>query len=143
MTQLALRGAIYTLVNDPFLNAEADCVVYESDGVILLRDGLIREVGSFEDMRDRLPEDIELRHYSDSILMPGFVDAHIHYAQVEIIGSYGTQLLEWLNKYTSRPKPSLSMAEHARRIADFFIAELHRNGTTSASVFCTSAPLSG
>ena len=72
--------------------------------------------------------------------MPGFVDAHIHYAQVEIIGSFGTQLLEWLNKYTFPAEAKFVDLEHARRIADFFIAELQRNGTTAASVFCTSAP---
>jgi guanine deaminase len=140
MTQLALRGAIYTLVDDPFLNVEADCVLYESDGLILLQDGLINAIGSYAGLRDKLPEEIELRHYPNSILMPGFVDAHIHYAQVEIIGSFGTQLLEWLNKYTFPAEAKFVDAEHARWIADFFVAELHRNGSTSASVFCTSAP---
>ena len=140
MTQLALRGAIYSLVNDPFLQAEADCVAYESDGLILLQDGAISAIGSFAELRDKLPAEIELRRYPNSILMPGFIDAHIHYAQVEIIGSFGAQLLEWLHKYTFPAEAKFVDAEHARRIADFFISELQRNGTTSASVFCTSAP---
>ncbi len=140
MTELALRGAIYTLVADPFLNAASDCVVYEPDGCILIREGVIREVGAYADLRGKLPDDIELRHYPDAILMPGFVDAHIHYPQVEIIGSYGAQLLEWLNKYTFPAEARFVDDDHARRIADFFIDELHRNGTTAASVFCTSAP---
>ena len=140
MTELALRGATYTLAADPFFNPPADCVVYESDGCILIRDGRISEIGAFAQLRDKLPTDIELRHYPDAMLMPGFVDAHIHYPQVEIIGSYGAQLLEWLNKYTFPAEARFIDPVHARRIADFFIAELHRNGTTSASVFCTSAP---
>ena len=140
MKQRALRGPIYTLVADPFLSAPSDCVVYQSDGIILIGDGVIRDIGTYADLRDRLPNDIELRHYPDMILMPGFVDAHIHYPQVEIIGSYGAQLLEWLNKYTFPAEARFVDHEHARRIADFFIAELLRNGTTSASVFCTSAP---
>ena len=82
----------------------------------------------------------KIRHYPRSILMPGFVDAHIHYPQTEIIGSYGTQLLEWLEKYAFPAESRFREGEHAGRIAEFFIAELLRNGTTSASVYCTSAP---
>ena len=140
MTEIALRGATYTLIADPFFNSPADCAVYESDGCILIRDGLISEIGAYADLRDKLRADIELLHYRDAILLPGFVDAHIHYPQVEIIGSYGAQLLEWLNKYTFPAEAQFVDSAHARRIADFFIAELLRNGTTSASVFCTSAP---
>lgn len=140
MTQLALRGAVYTPVADPFFHSSADCVVYEPDGIILIRDGVIRDVGSYAALRDKLPAGIDLHHYPDAILMPGFVDAHIHYPQVEIIGSYGAQLLEWLNKYTFPAEARFVDSDHARRIADFFITELQRNGTTSASVFCTSAP---
>ncbi|MDE2638022.1 MAG: guanine deaminase [Chloroflexota bacterium] len=140
MTELAVRGPIYTLVADPFLNAPADCVVYESDGLMLIGNGLIHDIGSYADLRDKLPADIDLRHYPNAILMPGFVDAHIHYPQVEIIGSYGAQLLEWLNKYTFPAEARFVDGARARRIAEFFIAELLRNGSTSASVFCTSAP---
>lgn len=140
MTQLGLRGPLYTLVADPFLDAPEDCVLYEPDGIIHIGDGIILEVGSFAALRDKLPESVDIRHYPNAILMPGFVDAHIHYPQVEIIGSYGAQLLEWLNKYTFPAEARFVDNEHARRIADFFIAELLRNGSTSASVFCASAP---
>lgn len=140
MTELALRGATYTLVADPFLNAASDCVFYEPDGCVLIGDGIIREIGAYAELRHKLRDGMELRHYPDAILMPGFVDAHIHYPQVEIIGSYGAQLLEWLNKYTFPAEARFVDPDHARRIADFFIRELHRNGTTSASVFCTSEP---
>lgn len=98
MTELALRGPIYTLVADPFLNAAADCAVYLSDGLMLIHGDRISAISAYAQLRDKLPSDIEIRHYPDKILMPGFVDAHIHYPQVEIIGSYGAQLLEWLNK---------------------------------------------
>ena len=142
MTQLALRGRIYTLIDDPFLQAEADCVAQFSDGLMLIRGGVIEAVGDFASLRHQLEADAELRHYPDAILLPGFIDAHIHYPQVEIIGSFGTQLLEWLQKYTFPTEAKFRDAGHAQRIADFFIAELLRNGTTAASVFCTSAPQS-
>lgn len=140
MKDLALRGAIYSPVADPFLNPPEDCALYEADGLIWIRGGRIQAVGYYGAISQLLPDDIETRYYPDSILMPGFIDAHIHYPQVEIIGSYGTQLLEWLNKYTFPTEAKFNDPAHARRIAAFFIAELQRHGTTAASVFCTSAP---
>ena len=138
--QLCLRGSIYTLIDDPFLQAQEDCAVQYEDGLIIIRDGTIEAVGDYASLRGRLSADCELRHYPDALLLPGFIDAHIHYPQVEIIGSFGAQLLEWLQKYTFPAEANFRDPAHARRIADFFVAELLRNGTTSASVFCTSAP---
>ena len=140
MSDLALRGRLYTLVDDPFLRDADECVYHETDGLILIRDGIIQAVGANERLKPGLPDGCEIRHYPRAILLPGFIDAHIHYPQVEIIGSYGAQLLEWLSKYTFPAEARFSDPGHARRIADFFIAELLRNGTTAASVFCTSAP---
>lgn len=140
MSKLALHGSLFFLKDDPFLNPPAECAVYEPDGVIVMEAGKIAAVGSAAEILPSLAQDVEIRLHARSILMPGFVDAHIHYPQVEIIGSFGTQLLEWLNKYTFPTEAKFNDAGHARRIAEFFVAELFRNGTTSASVFCTSAP---
>lgn len=140
MSEFALRGAIYSPIADPFFDSPEASVFYESDGLIWISDGGIKAVGDYSAIREQIPDDLEIRHYPDSILLPGFIDAHIHYPQVEIIGSYGTQLLEWLNKYTFPAEAKFNDPAHAARIAEFFIAELQRNGTTAASVFCTSAP---
>lgn len=138
--QTAIRGSLFYLIDDPFLNDPQDCAVYESDGMIVMQDGKITAVGATSKLMNGLPDEIEITHYPDSIIMPGFIDAHIHYPQVEIIGSYGEQLLEWLNKYTFPAEAKFNDPDHARKIAEFFVDELKRNGTTSASVFCTSAP---
>ena len=140
MSQIALRGRVYSLTDDPFLQAQSDCVFSCEDGLIIIRAGKIEAVGDYANLRGQLTRDTELRHYPDALLLPGFIDAHIHYPQVEIIGSFGTQLLEWLQKYTFPAEARFRDPAHARRIADFFVAELLRNGTTAASVFCTSAP---
>ena len=126
----------------PSCKRRADCVAQYSDGLILIRGGHIEAVGDYARLRHQLDADAVLRHYPDAILLPGFIDAHIHYPQVEIIGSFGAQLLEWLQKYTFPTEAKFRDAGHAQRIADFFVAELLRNGTTAASVFCTSAPTS-
>ena len=140
MSQLALRGALFSLTGDPFFKDADDCVFHQSDGIILIDGGVICDVGRAASLLPRLPQGCEIRDYRGKILLPGFVDAHIHYPQVEIIGAYGAQLLEWLNKYTFPAEAKFADPEHARRIADFFVDELARNGTTAASVFCTSAP---
>ena len=140
MTSLALRGALFSLLDDPFLQAADDCLLHEPDGLIIIENGQIRAVGDYGRLKAQLNDETELRHYPDAILMPGFVDAHIHYPQVEVIGSYGAQLLDWLNKYTFPAEARFSNREHASQIASFFVDELLRNGTTAASVFCTSAP---
>ena len=139
---LALRGALFWLRQDPFLHPPEACVGYESDGMILIDAGRISAMGPASQIQSSLPPDTPIRHYPGSLLMPGFIDAHIHYPQVEIIGSYGTQLLEWLEKYTFPTEAKFNDPRHACAIAKFFIAELQRNGTTAASVFCTSAPAS-
>jgi guanine deaminase len=135
----ALRGALYYCVNNPFLYDPAECAVYESDGVLLIDNGQIEAVGAYDALRDRL-DDVPVTHYPDELIVPGFIDAHLHFPQVEIIGSYGEQLLEWLNKYTFPAEGRFRDRDHADRIAEFFIQELLRNGTTAASVFCTVAP---
>lgn len=139
-TLSAVRGSIFYLVDDPFRKPSDECMVYESDGIILIKDGKIEAIGSAQTIQDQISDGVEIKHYPNGLIMPGFIDAHIHYPQVEIIGSYGTQLLEWLNKYTFPTEAKFNDQQHAKTIAKFFIDELKRNGTTSASVFCTSAP---
>jgi guanine deaminase len=72
--------------------------------------------------------------------MAGFVDCHVHYPQCEVIGSYGEQLLEWLNRYTFPAEQKFADPDYARGVAVHFLDEALRNGTTTASVYCTVHP---
>ena len=74
--------------------------------------------------------------------MPGFIDAHIHYPQTQVIGSYGAQLLDWLRNYTFVEEQKFDDPAHCARVADFFLDELFRCGTTTAMVYCTVHPQS-
>ena len=74
--------------------------------------------------------------------MPGLIDCHVHFSQVDIIASYGEQLLDWLNRYAYPAEMKFSDEEHARSVADFFLDELLTNGTTTAAVFATVYPQS-
>ena len=71
--------------------------------------------------------------------MPGFVDCHIHFPQTEVIAAYGEQLLEWLNKYTFPAEGKFKDKTHAKTMAEQFLNELLRAGTTTALGFWHSA----
>ena len=74
--------------------------------------------------------------------MPGLIDVHIHYPQTQVIASYGAQLLDWLHNYTFVEEQRFADPAHCARVAEFFLAELFRNGTTTALVYCTVYPQS-
>ncbi len=131
----AFRASILDFVGDP---AESETAHrHFADGLLVLRDGLVVEVGPAPELLPRLPAGAEVVDYSGRLLMPGFVDTHVHYAQTDMIASYGEQLLEWLERYTFPTEQKFSDPAHAREAADFFLTELLRNGTTTAMVFAT------
>ncbi|MCP4048694.1 MAG: guanine deaminase, partial [Gammaproteobacteria bacterium] len=68
---------------------------------------------------------------------PGFIDAHIHFPQAQVIASWGAQLLDWLNTYTFPEETKFSDPQHAARIASSFMDELLRHGTTTAAAYCS------
>jgi guanine deaminase len=76
------------------------------------------------------------------LIVPGLIDLHVHYPQTEMIAAFGTQLLEWLDKYTFPTEAKLKDEQYARQIATFFFDQLLRNGTTTAVVFTTIFPQS-
>jgi guanine deaminase len=113
---------------------------YIADGAILLDGGKIAEVGESGEILARAPADAVVDDHSGKLVLPGFIDAHIHYPQTRVVGSYGAQLLEWLQKYTFVEEQKFSNPAHATAVAKFFLDELARNGTTTAMVYCTVRP---
>ena len=76
------------------------------------------------------------------IILPGFIDSHIHFSQSEIQGMYGKQLLDWLDEYTFPAEEAFSSMEYAQDIARFFVKELVKNGTTTCAAYATVHPAS-
>ena len=103
-------------------------------------DGLITAVGEAAALLPTLPPGTPVDHYPDQLVMPGLIDTHIHFPQTQVIGSYGAQLLEWLQKYTFVEEQKFARPAHAERVAGFFLDELLRNGTTTAVVYCSVQP---
>ncbi len=137
----AYRGRVLHFVDDPALAGER-AHVFHDDGVLVVRDGCVVETGDWSAVRDSLPEGTGVVDYRGRLILPGFVDTHIHYPQSDIIASYGEQLLEWLDLYTFPTERRFADPAHAREVASFFLDELLRNGTTSAMVFATVHPAS-
>jgi len=136
----ALRGQVLRFKADPFVAGPEQAVEFFADGLVVMADGLIQEVGVADQLLQDLPDDLNITHYRDDLIMAGFVDAHVHYPQTEVIASYGSQLIEWLNKYTFPAELKFSDREYAKAAAQFFVQECFRNGVTTASVYCTVHP---
>ena len=130
------RGSIYHCIEE---NGSLK-PIYFDDGLMVVdnKSGKIIDVGNFSDLRSSWDISNNLIHFRDRLIMPGFVDTHVHYPQYKVIASYGTSLLEWLNKYTFVEEQRFSEEAYADQIANLFLDELIKNGTTSVMTFCTS-----
>lgn len=138
----AIRGAALSYSKNPFQFPMDDCVVYYDDALIVMQDGLIKSIEDAGAGIENLPENVRVTEYKNCLIMPGFIDCHVHYPQTEIIGVYGKHLLDWLHKYTFVAEQNFKDIEHARATAKVFLRESLRCGTTTSSVFCTVDPAS-
>ncbi len=138
--KLAIRGQVLQFAADPFHCDPDSACRFWSDGLVVVEAGLVREVGQAEDLLPALASDIEIHHYPGKLVMAGFVDTHVHYPQIEVIASYGAQLIEWLNDYTFPAEGKFGDPDYAREAANLFLAESLRNGITTAAVYCTVHP---
>jgi guanine deaminase len=133
--QRALRGRLVSFSSDP---AESeDAVRYWSDGIVAIDGGRIVAVGDAQAIAPTLPPQTPVDHYPEQLIMPGFIDTHIHYVQIEAIASFGLQLLDWLKNYAFVAEQKFANPAFAVKQARFFLDELLRNGTTTALVYCS------
>ncbi|KEA61823.1 Guanine deaminase [Marinobacterium lacunae] len=135
----AIRSQLLYFVDDP-ATAGDSAWIYHADGILWIEDGLIRMAGDAAEVLLQLPSGVEIEHFDHHLVIPGFIDTHIHYPQTEMIAAYGERLLEWLETYTFPVESKFGDSEYARQIASFFLDELARNGTTTALVFGSVHP---
>ncbi|MCH7943498.1 MAG: amidohydrolase family protein, partial [Proteobacteria bacterium] len=140
MSPQAVRGRLLSFRDDPWVVGEAASQRYWEDGLLVLEDGKIRQIGEASALLPGLPPATPIDDYRGHLVMAGFIDSHIHYSQSQVIASYGAQLLDWLETYAFAEEQKFADPVHGARIADFFLDELLRNGTTTAAVYCTSHP---
>lgn len=135
-TPFVLRGRTLTFHHRPTDADDTDAFTYESDGALLVENGKIADSGPFGALHSRHPQ-AKIADHSGHLILPGFIDPHIHYPQMQVVGSYAGSLLEWLNNYTFVEEQRFSDEAHAAHIAEAFLDELIRHGTTTALSFCT------
>ena len=116
--------------------------VYETDGLLVVGPNaagrqVVLAVGSFDSVAPQFP-DIAVEQWPGRLIAPGFVDMHVHYPQLDVIGSPANGLLPWLENYTFPEEKRFVDHEYCAQAASFFIAELVRNGVTTALTFATS-----
>jgi guanine deaminase len=134
------RGAILDFIADPACCPNPrDSYRYFPDGLLLVANKRILALGDAAKMQETY-QPAKIIHHPEALLLPGFIDCHVHYPQMEIIASYGEGLLDWLERYTFPAECKFGDPAHAERIAAAFIDELLRNGTTTALVMASSHP---
>jgi guanine deaminase len=128
------RATIIDTPTDPFTDDPDRALVVDDDGGLLVRDGVIVARGDFSHLhKDYSAEPIE--DLRPGILVPGFVDTHVHYPQIRAIGGLGLPLLDWLEQRALPEEARLADRDYARVIAQEFLDGLLHSGTTSALVF--------
>lgn len=133
-----VRGQILTFKADPFFHDGKDCYDHYADGLIVIQDGKIIDVGEFDRISPRYPSLSETDTYTDAVIMPGFIDCHVHYVQSPMIGSFGDTLLNWLNQYTFPTESRFKEKDFADDVARQFFRQTLSQGTTTANVFSTT-----
>lgn len=134
MSQLrGWRSELVWTLGDPAANPAA--LRHFPDGLLLVEDGHVVAAGAWSELAPTLPEGAPVEHLPGRLLTPGFVDGHIHFPQLDMIGAPGGALLDWLERYTFPAERAFADPAHARAAAGRFLDSLLANGTTTAMVF--------
>ena len=135
MARIGYRAELLAVPEDPAVAGES-AVQHEPDGLLVVEDGLVVARGAWTALAPAFA-DLEVTAFAGGLIVPGFVDTHVHYPQTGRIASHGAQLLEWLERHIFPAEAAFADPAHAAEVAAFFLDELLRNGTTSALVFAT------
>ncbi|MDE0589426.1 guanine deaminase [Halocynthiibacter sp. C4] len=131
-----LRGRVLDFNAEPQDATDTSAYTYLTDGAILIEGGKIADVGTFADVAQRAPA-AEIVDHRPNLLMAGFIDTHVHFPQLQVIASWGAQLLDWLNTYTFPEETRFAEAAHAEAMASKFYDLLTAHGTTTAVAYCS------
>ncbi|MGN6550916.1 MAG: guanine deaminase [Pararhizobium sp.] len=136
MTERLIRGRVLSFHGRPAGLDDREAYLYLEDGAVHVAEGRIRAVGAYDELRRNAPA-VPVDDHRPHLIVPGFIDPHIHFPQMQVIGSYAAQLLEWLNTYTFVEEQRFADEQHAARIARLFVDELIRHGTTTVAAYCS------
>jgi guanine deaminase len=134
-----LRGRLMRWRADPF--RDEDALIWEEDGAVAFRDGLIAAAGPAEQVLAAHPG-ATVHRRAQALIAPAFVDAHVHYPQTAIIASWGARLIDWLDRYTFPEEARFADPDYAAAAARLFFDEQLRNGFATCCSYCTIHPQS-
>jgi guanine deaminase len=131
----AYRASLLHFHADPAFAEHA--YSWHEDGLLLVDGDKIHAAGDYAQLAPLLAEGLEVVDYRGKLIMPGFIDTHLHFPQTDMIASPAPGLLPWLQTYTFPTERQFGDPAHGREVAEFFLDELLRCGTTTAMVYCT------
>jgi len=137
--QTILTGHVLTTTGDPFADPEA--VQINADHGVLIEGSTIVATGPAGQLRAQAPQ-AAVHDHAHRLILPGFVDAHVHYPQTAIIASWGKRLIDWLNTYTFPEESRFGDADYAAEVSNSYLDLALAHGTTSMCSFATIHPTS-
>ncbi len=100
MSDKIVRGRLLSFHAKPQARDDHSAYRYIDDGGLLVRNGVIAAMGTFDEVQAKAEPNVEINDFRGKLIMPGFIDPHMHFPQLQILASYAGSLLEWLNTYT-------------------------------------------
>ncbi len=140
--QHLIRGRILSFISEPQDITERQSYHYYEDGAVLTEGGLIKAVGDYAAVAAQALPDTPQTDHRPHLIMPGFIDTHIHFPQSQVIASYAAELLDWLNDYTFIEEQKYADEQFGEHIAQRFLDELLRHGTTTVAAYGSVHPQS-
>ena len=132
--RLSIRARLLSLDKD----VQGELVLdYYEDGFVVCEEGLIVEVLSADDYFAKMPSGVSYEDLRPYLLVPGFIDNHVHMPQQDIIAGLSSELLDWVDRHAFPAELRYADHDFARIKAATFVDQLLSAGTTCAQVFST------
>jgi guanine deaminase len=143
MTAFGIRGAFFDFVDDPWkhVGREQESARFHADGLLVVEDGKIADFGDFAKVARR-HRALKVRKIRHRLILPGFIDGHIHFPQTRVMGAFGEHLLPWLQTWVFPEEIKYKNRAYARAGARHFFDNLLASGTTTCQAFTSSSPVS-
>ena len=136
MSVTILRGRLLHFLAMPQASDDASSLEFIEDGALAIDAGSIIAKGDYSELSGKFPDAPEVDH-RPHLLLPGLIDTHLHFPQMQVIGSFGAKLLDWLEKYTFVEEQKFGDRKHCERIASWLFDTQLRHGTTTGVAYCS------
>lgn len=140
--QHLIRGRILNFISEPQDMEDSASYQYYEDGALLIENGLIKATGDYAAIVAQALPDTPQTDHRPHLILPGFIDTHIHFPQSQVVASYAAELLDWLNDYTFIEEQKYADEQFGEHIAERFIDELLAHGTTTVAAYGSVHPQS-